>query len=169
LSPGTIATSGDEGYNLYVYCVSIRYIFQDLAMNASAQRQHAAPSPDAAIAELFTIGELSRIYGITLRALRFYEQRGLLNPIRKGASRLYDSTQKARLQMILKGKHLGFTLTEITELMEGGSSRLKPDEFALDEKMVLSQLRHLEERRHDLDQAIAELRATRERLASAAG
>jgi DNA-binding transcriptional MerR regulator len=138
-------------------------------MNASAQRQQAAPQPESAIAELFTIGELSRIYGITLRALRFYEQRGLLKPIRKGAARFYDSKQKARLQMILKGKHLGFTLTEITELLEADSGRLRPDEFALDEKMVLSQLRHLEERRADIDQAIAELRAQHQRLASAAG
>jgi len=121
---------------------------------------------EKAIAELFTIGELSRIYGVTLRALRFYEQRGLLNPLRKGAARLYDSTQKARLQMILKGKQLGFTLTEIADLLETGGG-MTPDQFALDEAMVLSQLRHLEERRADLDLAIAELRATHERLGQA--
>jgi DNA-binding transcriptional MerR regulator len=139
-------------------------------MNASAQRQQPLPQPEAATTELFTIGELSRIYGVTLRALRFYEQRGLLNPVRRGAARFYDSAQKDRLQMILKGKHLGFTLTEISDLLDAEpGQRPKADEFALDEKMVLSQLRHLEERRADLEQAICELRATHQRLIGAAG
>lgn len=138
-------------------------------MNASALRQQTHPQPEYATAELFTIGELSRIYGVTLRALRFYEQRGLLSPARKGAARFYDSTQKDRLQMILKGKHLGFTLTEISDLLDAEPGRPKADGFTLDEKMVLSQLRHLEERRADLEQAICELRATHQRLTGAAG
>jgi DNA-binding transcriptional MerR regulator len=138
-------------------------------MNASAQRQQTLPQPEFATAELFTIGELSRIYGVTLRALRFYEQRGLLTPARKGAARFYDSTQKDRLQMILKGKHLGFTLTEISDLLDAEPGRPKADGFTLDEKMVLSQLRHLEERRADLEQAICELRATHQRMTRAAG
>ncbi|WP_296707238.1 MerR family transcriptional regulator [Rhodoblastus sp.] len=137
-------------------------------MNASAQRQQTLPQPEYTTAELFTIGELSRIYGVTLRALRFYEQRGLLSPARKGAARFYDSTQKDRLQMILKGKHLGFTLTEISDLLDAEPGRPKADGFTLDEKMVLSQLRHLEERRADLEQAISELRATHQRLTGAA-
>jgi DNA-binding transcriptional MerR regulator len=138
-------------------------------MKASAQRQQTLPQSEFATAELFTIGELSRIYGVTLRALRFYEQRGLLAPARKGAARFYDSTQKDRLQMILKGKHLGFTLTEISDLLETEPGRPKADGFTLDEKMVLSQLRHLEERRADLEQAICELRATHQRMTGAAG
>lgn len=141
-------------------------------MNVAARRaarnnaeKHAAPQRAApSIAELFTIGELARIYGITLRALRFYEQRGLLQPYRKGAARLYDATQKGRLQMILKGKQLGFTLTEIAELLDVDSGEIASNVFALDEKMVESQLQHLEEKRADLDQAIAELRAARDRL-----
>jgi DNA-binding transcriptional MerR regulator len=120
-------------------------------------------------AEPLTIGEISRLYGVTLRALRFYEQRGLLKPIRRGGSRLYDGLQKVRLQMILKGKHLGFTLTEISDLLEADSSRDKKNhDFVLDEKMVLSQLRHLEERRSELDGAIEELRAAHRKLVVAA-
>ncbi len=134
-------------------------------MNATAVLH--TPSPDAASAgsELLTIGEVSRLYGVTLRALRFYEQRGLLKPIRRGGARFYDGVQKVRLQMILKGKHLGFTLTEIAELLETESGRdKKSDDFVLDEKMVLSQLRHLEARRSDLDQAIEELRVAHRKL-----
>ncbi len=98
--------------------------------------------------------------------MRFYEQRGLLNPIRRGGARLYDGGQKIRLQMILKGKHLGFTLTEIADLLDADSGRDKNDDFVLDEKMVLSQLRHLEERRTELDQAIEELRTAHRKLAA---
>jgi DNA-binding transcriptional MerR regulator len=136
-------------------------------MNAAALLKTPAFEPENRGAEPLTIGEVSRLYGVTLRALRFYEQRGLLQPIRRGGSRLYDGVQKIRLQMILKGKHLGFTLTEIADLLDADSGREKKnDDFVLDEKMVLSQLRHLEERRTELDQAIEELRAAHRRLAA---
>jgi len=70
--------------------------------------------------------------------------------------------------MILKGKHLGFTLTEISDLLETeAKSETRGDDFVLDEKMVLSQLHHLEERRTDLDQAIEELRAVHRKLVNA--
>ena len=138
-------------------------------MNASPLLKTPAFSPERAedlnLDEPLTIGEVSRLYGVTLRALRFYEQRGLLKPIRRGGARFYDSAQKLRLQMILKGKHLGFTLTEIAELLESDTSQnQKSDDFVLDEKMVLSQLRHLEERRAEIDQAIEELRAAHRKL-----
>ncbi len=137
-------------------------------MNAVALLKTPAFEPESQGSEMLTIGEVSRLYGVTLRALRFYEQRGLLKPIRRGGSRFYDAAQKIRLQMILKGKHLGFTLTEISDLLEGETkSENKSDHFVLDEKMVLSQLRHLEERRSDLDQAIEELRTVHRKLAGA--
>ncbi len=136
-------------------------------MNATAHLHITPPEADNAGSELLTIGEVSRLYGVTLRALRFYEQRGLLKPIRRGGARFYDGVQKVRLQMILKGKHLGFTLTEIAELLEAETGKdKKGDDFVLDEKMVLSQLRHLEERRADLDQAIDELRTAHRKLVS---
>jgi DNA-binding transcriptional MerR regulator len=140
-------------------------------MNATALLKTSAfeaPNP-AQVEDPLTIGEISRLYGVTLRALRFYEQRGLLKPIRRGGARFYDATQKLRLQMILKGKHLGFTLTEIADLLEAETAKGKhSDDFMLDEKMVLSQLRHLEERRADLDHAIAELRAAHQKLVASA-
>jgi DNA-binding transcriptional MerR regulator len=139
-------------------------------MNASALLRTPVADTieiDSRSPELLTIGEVSRLYGVTLRALRFYEQRGLLNPIRRGGARFYDATQKVRLQMILKGKHLGFTLTEITDLLNTEDSReQKSGDFALDQRMVESQLRHLEERRADLDQAIGELRAVHDKLSA---
>jgi DNA-binding transcriptional MerR regulator len=137
-------------------------------MNATALLKTPAFEPETHGAEMLTIGEVSRLYGVTLRALRFYEQRGLLKPIRRGGARFYDGVQKVRLQMILKGKHLGFTLTEISDLLETeAKSETRGDDFVLDEKMVLSQLHHLEERRTDLDQAIEELRAVHRKLVNA--
>lgn len=137
-------------------------------MKSSAQRVERLSHPEQSLVEMLTIGEIARIYGITLRALRFYEQRGLLKPLRRGGARFYDSTQRTRLQLILKGKHLGFTLSEISGLLDADASAAKPAaDFTLDETMVLAQLRHLEGRRTELDQAIEELRATQRRLAGA--
>ncbi|WP_298352310.1 MerR family transcriptional regulator [Rhodoblastus sp.] len=137
-------------------------------MKSSAQRVERLPHREQSLAEMLTIGEIARIYGITLRALRFYEQRGLLKPLRRGGARFYDSTQRTRLQLILKGKHLGFTLSEISGLLDADASAAQPTaDFTLDETMVLAQLRHLEGRRTELDQAIEELRATQRRLTGA--
>ena len=107
-------------------------------MNATAHLHITPPEADNAGSELLTIGEVSRLYGVTLRALRFYEQRGLLKPIRRGGARFYDGVQKVRLQMILKGKHLGFTLTEIADLLERG---VAPGDVAAQARTALENLR----------------------------
>ena len=65
----------------------------------------------------FTIGDLAREFGVTLRTLRFYEDRGLLSPRRDGTARIYDLRDRDRLSVILKGKQLGFTLTEIRAML----------------------------------------------------
>ncbi len=140
--------------------VFILFPFRTVAMNYRDLLQTPAFEPESRDPKPLTIREVSNLYGVSPRALRFYEQRGLLKPIRSGGARLYDGVQKVRLHAILKCKQLGFTLTEISDLLETGSSRdKKSDDFVLDEFMVLSQLRHLEERRSDLDQMIEELRA----------
>ena len=66
---------------------------------------------------LFTIGDMARAYRVTLRALRFYEDRGLIRPIRHGVSRFYDAAARARFETILRGKQLGFTLTQIYAML----------------------------------------------------
>lgn len=67
---------------------------------------------------LWTIGELSREFKATQRALRFYEDKGLLQPQRDGMNRLYSVRDRARLQLILRGKRVGFTLSEIREMID---------------------------------------------------
>ena len=66
-----------------------------------------------------TISQMSRLFGVSLRTLRFYEDRGLIKPRREGNARYYRATDRVRMEMILKGKKLGFTLTEIQDLLGG--------------------------------------------------
>src|ERR671929_1496623 len=61
----------------------------------------------------FSIGDLAREFGVTLRALRFYEDKGLLTPRRIGQTRLYSRRDRARLKLVLMGKKVGFSLLEI--------------------------------------------------------
>jgi DNA-binding transcriptional MerR regulator len=66
----------------------------------------------------FSIGELSKDFDITARSIRFYEEQGLLAPMREGQSRIYHLKDKVRLKLILRGKRLGFSLAEIKTLFE---------------------------------------------------
>lgn len=68
--------------------------------------------------EMTTIREMSEAFGVTPRALRFYETCGLLNPQRRGQVRLYSRADRARLKLILRGKRFGFSLEQIREILE---------------------------------------------------
>lgn len=64
----------------------------------------------------FSIGELAREFDITTRAIRFYEEQGLMSPARNGQTRIYMKKDHVRLKLILRGKRLGFTLAETKTL-----------------------------------------------------
>ncbi|WP_100641675.1 MerR family transcriptional regulator [Alteromonas facilis] len=66
----------------------------------------------------FTIGELAKVFDITPRSIRFYEEQELLQPERVGQSRVYRTKDKVRLKLILRGKRLGFSLAEVKNLFE---------------------------------------------------
>lgn len=68
--------------------------------------------------ETYTIGEVCAEFDVTPRALRFYESKGLLSPIREGQKRLFTNRDLARLKLILRGKRFGFALAEIKELLD---------------------------------------------------
>lgn len=125
-------------------------------------------SPDIHLADnnLYTIRQMALTYSVTLRALRFYEDRKLLTPIRDGNARLYDLATRARLQLILKGKQLGFTLLEIREMIAACNEEPMPSfEMALAPDQVIAQISHLQRQRDDIERAITELKATHEKLA----
>src|SRR3954468_14150310 len=92
----------------------------------------------------FTIGELSREFGVTLRALRFYENKGLLSPQREGLSRLYSQGDRTRLALILKGKKLGFTLGEIRQMIAAEEGDADANTHALSREKCLEQIELLE-------------------------
>lgn len=110
-----------------------------------------------------TIGEVAREFAVSLRTLRFYEDRGLLQPRRQGASRFYAAADRKRLRIILKGKQLGFTLTEIRALIGAERDGEAEIEERLNAQQIADQLGHLERQRNEIDTAIARLRAAQQR------
>ncbi|WP_245454336.1 MerR family transcriptional regulator [Aquabacter cavernae] len=129
---------------------------------------HSSPLSAVVFAdEVHTIGDLSRDFGVTLRALRFYEDKGLLSPRREGLSRLYSTKDRERLSVILKGKRLGFTLAEIRGLIAAHEGTTGAGGLALTRERCLTQLTQLERQRGEIEAAIAELRDTADRLAAA--
>lgn len=113
----------------------------------------------------YLISDLSKEFGVTLRALRFYEDRGLISPKRIGTMRIYSGKDRARLAVILKGKQLGFTLTEIQEMLAPSDRGGQPGiDLKLSLEKVDEQIAHLEAQRKEIDLAIDELRTTRDRL-----
>jgi DNA-binding transcriptional MerR regulator len=74
----------------------------------------ASPAPAAT----FTIGELAREFDLTTRAIRFYEDCGLLSPQRSGRNRVYTARDRTRLKLTLRGKRLGLTLAEVKDLVD---------------------------------------------------
>src|SRR5215217_4007219 len=119
-------------------------------------------------AKTYTIGDLAREFGVTLRTLRFYEDRGLLSPRRDGTARIYDARDRVRLAVILKGKQLGFTLTEIRAMVAEERGEIPAANLKLSLDQVDDQIAHLEQQRGDIEQALVELRAHRDSLLTVA-
>jgi len=135
-------------------------------------RSISSQSADDASVGGFTISDLAREFGVTLRTLRFYESRGLLAPARSGMTRIYSGRDRARLALILKGKQLGFTLVEIRAMLANEEGKeLKSKEpsasvggLQLSRGQIAEQLELLRSQRVEIDAAIAELEATLARL-----
>jgi DNA-binding transcriptional MerR regulator len=107
------------------------------------------------------IGEMASEFGVTLRTLRFYEDKGLLNPQRIGVTRLYSRRDRARLKLILLGKRLGFSLEEVKKMIELYDPHGKNEtqlRVALEKGEM--QLERLSEQRREIDLAIGELERT---------
>jgi DNA-binding transcriptional MerR regulator len=105
----------------------------------------------------FTIGELSREFGVTLRALRFYENKGLISPKREGLARLYSAGDRTRLALILKGKKLGFTLGEIRQMIEAEEGQADAEALTLSREKCLEQIELLQRQKAELEEGLNEL------------
>ena len=106
----------------------------------------------------FSITDLSAEFGITARALRFYEDEGLIAPVRRGTQRIYSHRDRARIAWILRGKRVGFSLAEIREMIDLydlGDGRQVQRQVALER--CRDRVGTLERQRADIDAALAEL------------
>jgi len=114
-------------------------------------------------AATFSIGELAREFGLTTRAIRFYEDCGLLRPARAGKSRVYSAGDRARLTLTLRGKRLGLKLAEVKELVDMYETRRDTD----------AQLRRfvdvLARQRAQLEARLTELQATLDEVVAQEG
>src|SRR6186713_117116 len=120
------------------------------------------PRPASATAPLptFTIGELAREFGVTTRAIRFYEDCGLLEPTRAGRNRVYSARDRTRLRLTLRGKRLGLKLAEVRELVNMYETRRDTGPQLRRFLAVLARHRtQLEQRLGDLQTTLAEVTA----------
>jgi DNA-binding transcriptional MerR regulator len=117
---------------------------------------HASPTA----VQSFTIGELAREFDLTTRAIRFYEDCGLITPQRSGRNRVYSARDRTRLKLTLRGKRLGLTLAEVKELVDMYES---PRDTQAQLKKFLAVLAthrsQLEQQMADLNVTLDEVRA----------
>lgn len=107
----------------------------------------------------YTITDLAHEFKVTARAIRFYEDKGLLHPSRQGMMRVYTKRDRARLLLILRGKRLGFSLAEIREMIDLydlGDGRI--EQLTVTLKRSRERLAALETQREDIEEAITQLK-----------
>ena len=113
--------------------------------------------------DMLTITELARESGVTARAIRFYETKGLLTPRRAGTTRIYTYRERGRLQLILRDKRLGFSLTDIGEYLDlYDADPTQHDQILLLLDKVNTRIEELESQKADLDETLKELVSVRE-------
>lgn len=106
----------------------------------------------------FTITELAREFNITPRAIRFYEDQGLLTPARSGRARIYTKADRTRLKLTLRGKRLGLSLAEIRELIEMyGGVRNSAPQLQRFLKVLSDRRASLEQQREDIEAVLVEI------------
>ncbi len=122
--------------------------------------------------ETWRIGDLAKEFDLTLRTLRFYEDKGLIKPSRRGNMRLYSRRDRARLKLIVIGRKIGFSVREIKQMMDlyepqGGNTR----QLRLALQKATRQMDRLQKQREAIDEAITQLSHSmdivREQLAAA--
>lgn len=116
-------------------------------------------SVSAAKARTYSISELAREFGVTARALRFYEDKDLLHPARDGMTRVYSNRDRARLKLIVRGKRVGLPLADIRDILDlysiGGDQRAQ---LRATLEKFRNQIVELENQRSDIETALTELR-----------
>lgn len=111
------------------------------------------------MAETYTITQLAEEFTITSRAIRFYEDQGLISPRREGMNRIYSYRDRARLKLILRGKRLGFSLAEIKEFLDlYDADHTQVEQLRALLKNARGRIRALESQLQDINVTLEELR-----------
>lgn len=113
----------------------------------------------------YTIGQLCREFACTTRALRFYEEQGLLFPARRQGQRVYSYKDRTRLGLIVRGRKVGLSIAEIRDLFETYEEAGEQAQNALALRLFQKRVSALEAQRAEIDQAVETLRAACTRLA----
>lgn len=110
------------------------------------------------MSETYSITELAREFGITPRAIRYWEDHGLVAPRREGQARIYDKRDRTRLKLALRGKRLGLSLAEIRELIDM-YDQVEDESTQLRSLLDVLQKRRaaLEQQRDDIDAVLGEI------------
>ncbi|MEZ6969174.1 MerR family DNA-binding transcriptional regulator [Aeromonas sp. S11(2024)] len=112
----------------------------------------------------YSISELAHEFDVTPRTIRYYEDEGLLTPLREGQTRIYSHRDKIRLKLTLRGKRLGFSLAEIRELFDMYDTD-KSSKTQLHSMIQLIEAKRgaLRQQREDIQMVMAELEAAEQR------
>jgi DNA-binding transcriptional MerR regulator len=129
---------------------------------ASAPETEAAGLSDSE--RLYGIAELAQEFGITTRAIRFYESKGLLAPPRVNGGRVYTRRERGRLKLVLRAKSIGFSLAEIKQFLDlyGEHGEGRPRQVAFVAERAATLIKTLEQKRFDIDATLRELQAIHE-------
>ena len=114
----------------------------------------------------YTIGQLCREFGATPRALRFYEEQGLLSPSRRDAARIYSQKDRARLILILRGRRVGLSVAEIRDILDLYDEDGEAAQSAEALKVFRRRVEALEAQRLEVEEAIGRLQEAAGRLAT---
>jgi DNA-binding transcriptional MerR regulator len=126
------------------------------AVNAPGDHAKSIAAPRSGTT--YSISELAQEFALTTRAIRFYEDQGLLAPRRRGLARIYGERERTRIKLILRGKRLGLALSEIRELFDiyatAGNERAQLEKFL---QMLADRRAMLHQQREDIDAVLAEI------------
>ncbi len=114
--------------------------------------------------QTYTIRDLAREFSVTTRTLRFYEEKGLLTPTRLGNNRYYDSADRARLKLILRGKKIGLTLEESSDILAMYQARGRnQQQLKLVIERITAKEQQLKQQQIELKTMMADLKAWKAR------